>query len=159
MKEYKYKINGNVYNVIINDIEDNIANVEVNGTPYRVEMDEAAVMSAPVSPVTPVAPVAPKPASCPAEAPKAEAASTPAPAAKPAVASGSQSAVKSPLPGVIVDIKVKVGDAVKKGQTVLILEAMKMENTINADKDGVISAINVNKGDSVLEGTDLIIIG
>lgn len=159
MKEYKYKINGNVYNVIINDIEDNIANVEVNGTPYRVEMDGNASMPSPVSPVTPVAPaapVAPAPASRPVEAPKAEA--TPA-AAKPAVASGSQSAIKSPLPGVIVDIKVKVGDAVKKGQTVVILEAMKMENTINADKDGVISAINVNKGDSVLEGTDLVIIG
>lgn len=157
MKEYKYKINGNVYNVIINDIEDNIANVEVNGTPYRVEMDGNASMPSPVSPVTPVAPVAaPAPASRPAEAPKAEAAPA---AAKPAVASGSQSAIKSPLPGVIVDIKVNVGDAVKKGQTVVILEAMKMENTINADKDGVISAINVNKGDSVLEGTDLVIIG
>ncbi len=66
--------------------------------------------------------------------------------------------VKSPLPGVILDIKVNVGDTVKKGQTIIILEAMKMENNINADKDGKITAINVNKGDSVLEGNDLVII-
>ena len=60
--------------------------------------------------------------------------------------------------GVILDIKVKEGDTVKKGQLIAILEAMKMENNINADKDGVVSAVKVNKGDSVLEGTDLIII-
>ena len=77
---------------------------------------------------------------------------------KPAAASGGKSGVKSPLPGVILDIKVNVGDTVKKGQTIVILEAMKMENNINADKDGKITAINVNKGDSVLEGTDLVII-
>lgn len=145
MKEYKYKINGNLYSVTINDIEDNIANVEVNGTPYKVEMDK------------PVKAVAPQPVSRPAAAPKTE---TGAPVvARPAAASSSQSAVKSPLPGVILDIKVKEGDVVKKGQTVIILEAMKMENNINADKDGTISVIKVNKGDSVLEGTDLIVIG
>ena len=66
--------------------------------------------------------------------------------------------MKSPLPGVILDVKVKVGDAVKKGQTVVILEAMKMENNINADKDGKVTAIKVNKGDSILEGTDLVVI-
>ena len=64
----------------------------------------------------------------------------------------------SPLPGVILDIKVNVGDTVKRGQTIIILEAMKMENNINADKDGKVTAINVNKGDSVLEGNDLVII-
>ena len=77
------------------------------------------------------------------------------PAAKPAAAKGG---VKSPLPGVILDIKVKEGDVVKKGQTVIILEAMKMENSINADRDGKITAIKVSKGESVLEGTDLVII-
>ena len=80
------------------------------------------------------------------------------PVVKPAAASTGKSGVKSPLPGVILDIKVNVGDAVKKGQVIIILEAMKMENNINADKDGKITAINVNKGDSVLEGTDLVII-
>ena len=143
MKEYKYKINGNVYKVAIGDIEDNIAHVEVNGTPYKVEMEKApkvvvkpvaclAATSAPAAPATPVV--------------------------KPAAASTGKSGVKSPLPGVILDIKVNVGDTVKKGQVIIILEAMKMENNINADKDGKITAINVNKGDSVLEGTDLVII-
>ena len=66
--------------------------------------------------------------------------------------------MKSPLPGVILEIKVNVGDTVKKGQTIIILEAMKMENNINSDREGKVTAINVHKGDSVLEGTDLVII-
>ena len=144
MKEYKYKINGNLYNVVIGDIEENIAHVEVNGTHYTVEMEKK-----------PKAAPAPKPVARPAAKPAAAPAA--APAAKPA-AGGAKSGVKSPLPGVILDIKVNVGDAVKKGQTIIILEAMKMENSINADKDGKIAAINVSKGESVLEGTDLIII-
>ena len=145
MKEYKYKINGNLYNVVIGDIEDNIAHVEVNGTHYTVEMEKKAKAEA----AKPVARPAAKPAPAPAPA------STPAPAAKPAA---GKSGVKSPLPGVILDIKCNVGDEVKKGQTLIILEAMKMENSINADKDGKITAINVSKGESVLEGTDLVII-
>ena len=143
MKEYKYKINGNLYNVVIGDIEDNIAHVEVNGTHYTVEMEKK-----------PKAAPAPKPVARPAAKPAA-AAPAAAPAAKPA---GAKSGVKSPLPGVILDIKVKEGDEVKKGQTLIILEAMKMENSINADKDGKVTAINVSKGESVLEGTDLVII-
>ena len=143
MKEYKYKINGNVYNVVIGDIEDNIAHVEVNGTHYTVEMEKK-----------PKAAPAPKPVARPVAKPAAAPAA--APVAKPAAS--AKSGVKSPLPGVILDIKVNVGDEVKKGQTVIILEAMKMENSINADKDGKVTAINVSKGESVLEGTDLVII-
>lgn len=142
MKQYKYKINGNLYNVTVNDIEENIARVEVNGTPYTVEMDK------PVK-------AAPKPVTRPASAPKT---STGAPVVARPAATSSKSGIKSPLPGVILDIKVKEGDTVKKGQLIAILEAMKMENNINADKDAVVSAVKVNKGDSVLEGTDLIII-
>ena len=145
MKEYKYKINGNLYNVVIGDIEENIAHVEVNGTHYTVEMEKK-----------PKAAPAPKPVVRPAAKPAAAPAAV-APVAKPA-AGGAKSGVKSPLPGVILDIKVNVGDEVKKGQTIIILEAMKMENSINADKDGKVAAINVSKGESVLEGTDLIII-
>ena len=144
MKEYKYKINGNLYNVAIGDIEDNIAHVEVNGTHYTVEMEKK-----------PKAAPAPKPVARPVAKPAA--APVAAPAAKPA-ATSAKSGVKSPLPGVILDIKVNVGDEVKKGQTIIILEAMKMENSINADKDGKVTAINVSKGESVLEGTDLVII-
>ena len=136
MKEYKYKINGNVYNVVIGDIEDNIAHVEVNGTHYNVEMEKKQKAAAPIA--------RPRPAAVAAK-----------PAAKPAAAKGG---VKSPLPGVILDIKVKEGDVVKKGQTVIILEAMKMENSINADRAGKITSIKVSKGESVLEGTDLVII-
>ena len=147
MKEYKYKINGNLYNVVIGDIEDNIAHVEVNGTHYTVEMEKKP--KAEVAPKPVARPTAPAPAPAPASAP------APAPAAKPAA---GKSGVKSPLPGVILDIKCNVGDEVKKGQTLIILEAMKMENSINADKDGKITAINVSKGESVLEGTDLVII-
>ena len=144
MKEYKYKINGNLYNVVIGDIEDNIAHVEVNGTHYTVEMEKK-----------PKAAPAPKPVARPVAKPAAAPAPASAPASKPAA---GKSGVKSPLPGVILDIKVKEGDEVKKGQTVIILESMKMENSINADKDGKVTAINVSKGESVLEGTDLVII-
>jgi len=82
-----------------------------------------------------------------------------APAAEPAAPAGKGTAVQSPLPGVILDIKVAVGDQVKAGQTVAILEAMKMENNINAECDGVITAIKVSKGDNILEGSDIVIIG
>ena len=146
MKEYKYKINGNLYTVTIGDIEENIAHVEVNGTPYNVEMEKAPKAAA-IKPV--IRPVSNPTA--PAQAPVT-------PIAKPATPSTGKSGVKSPLPGVILDIKVNVGDTVKKGQTIIILEAMKMENNINADKDGKITAINVSKGESVLEGNDLVII-
>ena len=140
MKEYKYKINGNPYTVVISDIVDNVAQVEVNGVPYKIEMEKSVKAAAPVV----------KPVAKPAAAPAAQTA--------PAAGGGKKSGVKSPLPGVILDVKVKVGDAVKRGQTVVVLEAMKMENNINADKDGTITAVNVKQGDSVLEGTDLVVI-
>jgi len=142
MKEYKYKINGNPYTVVIKDVEDNIAQVEVNGTSYKVEIDRPA-------------PAVAKKITRPAAPPRTE-------SGDPVVASAPKSAkkesVKSPLPGVILDIKVKEGDVIKKGQTVIILEAMKMENNINAHKDGKVASISVRTGDSVLEGADLIII-
>ncbi|MDR1683653.1 MAG: biotin/lipoyl-binding protein [Candidatus Symbiothrix sp.] len=139
MKSFKYTINGNVYKVVINSIEDTIAHVEVNGTPYKVEMNkptkkQVVTIKRPAQTLVP-------------------------PIAKPQQANAGAEALRSPLPGIILDIAVKAGDTVKKGQKVLILEAMKMENTINADRDGVVKEIKVNKGDSVLEGADLIIIG
>ena len=145
MKEYKYIINGNQYNVTIGDINDNIAQVEVNGTSYKVELEKAPA----VAPKTTVVRQA--------VAPTKPAVQTTV-VNKPTVAGAGKSGVKSPLPGVILDIKVNVGDTVKKGQTIIILEAMKMENNINADKDGTVTAISVNKGDSVLEGSVLVTI-
>ena len=144
MKEYKYTINGNKYNVTIGDIEENIAHVEVNGTPYTVEMEKA-----PAAPKKVVRPVV-------AAAPAAAAAPEPAKVSRPAA--GGKSGIKSPLPGVILQVKVNVGDQVTKGQVLMVLEAMKMENNILSDKDGKVAAINVSKGDSSLEGTDLIVI-
>ena len=143
MKEYKYKINGNEYNVAVEELEGNKASVTVNGKTYQVELDR------PAKPVV-TKPVA-RPAAAPAAAPVAA-----APAPRP-VAGGA--GIKAPLPGVILDIKVKVGDTVTKGQTVAILEAMKMENNINADREGQVVAINVEKGQSIAEGTDIITLG
>lgn len=142
MKEFKYKINGNEYKVTVGEINDNIAHLEVNGTPYEVEMEEAPKPE-PVKPVV---------------RPVAAAQAAPAASAAPSRPAAGKGGVKSPLPGVILDVKVNVGDAVTKGDLLLILEAMKMENSIVADRDGKVTAINVKNGDSVLEGTDLVII-
>ena len=138
MKEYKLKINSNDYHVVVSGLSNGRADVMVNGQSYSVEFADAGAASD-----------AGKWASAPAVT-----ATAPAPAAKPAAGG----AVKSPLPGVVLYILVAVGDRVGTGQRLMILEAMKMENNINADKDGKITAINVSKGESVLEGTDLVII-
>lgn len=138
MKEYKLKINGNEYAVTVNDIDDTIADVEVNGIPFKVEFERPVkkqVISKPNKPATVTANVA-----------------------KPS-ASGEETAVTSPLPGVILEVVVKEGDVVKRGQKLMVLEAMKMENVIEASADGKIISIKANKGDSVLEGAPLIIIG
>ena len=161
MKEYKYKINGNEYSVAIIDLEGNTAAVEVNGVSYKVDILTEGFTAAPARPAAksaaPAAPAAPAPAAAKPAAPQPIAPAA-APAAEPAPA-GKGTAVQSPLPGVILDIKVAVGDTVKAGQTVAILEAMKMENSINAECDGVITAIKVAKGDNILEGSDIVIIG
>lgn len=141
MKEYKYKINGNTYKVAVGDIENGIAQVEVNGTPYKVELEKkesVKVVSAPR----------------PSAAPRTQAGEKVI--AKPSAAPAGAHQIKAPLPGVIVNIKVKVGDTVKASDVVLGLEAMKMENSIHAGRDGKVAAINVNVGDSVLEGNVLI---
>ena len=161
MKEYKYKINGNEYSVAIIDLEGDKAAVEVNGVSYQVDiLTEGYTAPAPRPAAKPAAAPAPAPAAAPAApAPAPQPIAPAAPAAEPAAPAGKGTAVQSPLPGVILDIKVAVGDQVKAGQTVAILEAMKMENSINAECDGVITAIKVSKGDNILEGSDIVIIG
>ena len=146
MKEYKFKINGNDYNVAINSTNGNLADVTVNGVSYQVEM-ENAMPAAPVqsAPAQKAAPQAPVQAAAPA----------PAPAAKP---SGEGKPVTSPLPGVIIEVSVKEGDTVAAGQKVAVLEAMKMENEIQADRAGVVTKINVSKVDSILEGAAIVTI-
>ena len=161
MKEYKYKINGNEYSVAIIDLEGDKAAVEVNGVSYQVDiLTEGYTAPAPRPAAKPAAAPAPAPTAAPgAPAPAPQPIAPAAPAAEPAAPAGKGTAVQSPLPGVILDIKVAVGDQVKAGQTVAILEAMKMENNINAECDGVITAIKVSKGDNILEGSDIVIIG
>ena len=144
MKEYKIKINGNNYNVTIDEVEDNVAKVEVNGTPYNVEFEKPISKPKTISVVN-------KPAAAPAAGP----APANKPAAAPAAAGGAT--VNSPLPGVVLEIKVKDGDKVTKGQVIMVLEAMKMENAIEAPCDGTIT-IKAQKGDSVLEGAPLAVI-
>jgi len=147
MKEYKIKINGNDYNVSVDAVEENVAKVEVNGTPFNVEFEKPIAKPKAVSAVKRPAPVAAAPVAS-------------APAAVPAAAApAGGTVVTSPLPGVVLNLNVKEGDAVKKGDAVLILEAMKMENAIEATCDGKITAIKVQKGDSVLEGAPLVVIG
>ncbi len=163
MKQYNFKINGNEYNVTINSVDGNVADVTVVAS-YKVELGGGAssisVQSgASAQPVQAAPQTAPAPASQPAQAPAAPAAQPAAAPAPAPAASGAGKPVTSPLPGVIVDITVKVGDAVKAGQKVAVLEAMKMENDIEADREGTVTAIHVNKGDSVLEGVPIVTIG
>lgn len=137
MKKFKYKINGKEYEVAVDKMEETQAEVTVNGTSYTVELEKPKVEES--------APKIQRPVS------------TGASASKPSAGSSAGS-VKSPLPGIIVDIKVKAGDEVKKGQVIAILEAMKMENNIASPIDGKVTEINVNPGDSVLEGVTILTI-
>lgn len=143
MKEYKYTINGKQYEVAINEVNDTMANVTVNGEQFNVEWEKPKEEK----PIVKVQPVVAKPAVAPATT---ETAPTAAPV--------NGNAIKTPLPGVIIDVKVSVGDTVKKGDTVVVLEAMKMENNINADRDGKVTAIQVAKGDTVADGAVLIVL-
>ncbi len=139
MNKYQYKVQGVDYDVEIVDVEGNIAKVNVNGISFEVEMKR------PINPAT--KPHKPKVAAPVADKPKTE-----APA-------GAGMKVTAPLPGTITDIKVKVGDTVKDGDTVIILEAMKMQNNIEAECSGTVTSVLVNKGDTVMEGDALITIG
>lgn len=141
MKEYKYKINGNAYTVAIGDIDDGATEVLVNGVPYKVELDKKK------SPATVV--TAPRASAAPRTTGGEKV------IAKPNVSAGGYQ-IKAPLPGTIMSIAVKVGDVVKASDTVVILEAMKMENSIHAGQDGKVASINCNVGDAVLEGNVLI---
>lgn len=145
MKDFKFKINGIDYSVHIANVEGNIAEVEVNGTPYKVEIDKELKQTKTPKLVRPdTVPVTD---------------SHPAVAKTASPGSATSGAIKSPLPGVILEVLVRPGDAVKVGQRLIVLEAMKMENNIDSDKEGKVVEIRVNKGDTVLEGEVLIIIG
>lgn len=119
--------------------------ITVNGTPYNVTVEEDTSSAAPVA-------SAPAPAPAPAAAPAPQA----APKAAPAPAAAGSVKVDAPMPGNILDVKVSNGTAVKAGQVLVILEAMKMENEIVAPQDGTVASINVNKGDTVEAGQTIV---
>jgi biotin carboxyl carrier protein len=150
MKEYKFNINGSDYTVNINEVEGQEISLEVNGTPYKVSVDKELRKQASKT-VT-----APRPAANVAS----NAIHTTAPVAKPAAkGNATDTPITTPLPGTILDVFVNVGDAVKTGQKLVNLEAMKMENNIESEVDGVVKSVNVRKGDSVLEGDTLVVVG
>ena len=149
MKEFTFKINGAEYKCAVEEIEAGKTNVTVNGKVYTVET-EAPKVEAPAPKAAPAPAPAPKPAA-PA-APKAEAPKPAAPAA-----GGLQ--VKSPLPGSVIKVLVSEGQAVKKGDTLLTLESMKMENAIMAEQDGTVKQIAVTPGQNVMQDDLLIVLG
>ena len=134
MKKFKFVIDGHKYEVSVNEIENNVAELEVNGTPFTVEIEkEEKVTTRPVA----------KPA-----------AATSAPAAAPAT--GSVKFIASPLPGSIVRVLVEAGQSVKKGDVLLTMESMKMENNISAEADGIVKSILVTPGQNVMQDDKLI---
>lgn len=147
MKEFAFKINGAEYKCAVEEIEAGKTKVTVNGKVYEVETE--APKAAPVA-AKPAAAPAPKPAAAPA-APKAE--------TKPAAAPAAGLQVKSPLPGSVIKVLVSEGQAVKKGDTLLTLESMKMENAIMAEADGTVKQIAVTPGQNVMQDDLLIVLG
>ncbi len=153
MKTYKFRINGNEYNVEINSVEGNIADVTVNGAAYQVELENAPASGTGASTGSATGTTDRNAAQT---VDSTGSATTEAHAAKQSAPAGAGKPVTSPLPGVIIEVSVKEGQAVKAGQKVAVLEAMKMENEIQAPADGTVTAILVNKGDSVLEGAEIV---
>lgn len=145
MRKFKFNIQGNQFEIEVINIEENIAEMLVNGQTIHVEVDKTLpqtktprLMRTPAIPSTDSSPSGHK--TNPPGGPKG---------------SGT---IKSPLPGTIIAIHVRQGDAVRIGQKLLTLEAMKMENDIKSDKEGTVTNIKVNQGDNVMEGDILITI-
>ena len=149
MKEFAFKINGAEYKCAVEEIEAGKTKVTVNGKVYEVQSEAPKAAPVAAKPAAVAAP-APKPAAAPA-APKAE--------AKPAAAPAAGLQVKSPLPGSVIKVLVSEGQAVKKGDTLLTLESMKMENAIMAEADGTVKQIAVTPGQNVMQDDLLIVLG
>ena len=149
MSKFQYKVQRVDYDVEIENVEGNVAKVTVNGIPFEVETKQPIK----AAPKAKVKVEAPKPAAA------APAQPAPQPAAQPAAAAGAGTKVTAPLPGTITEVCVTVGQQVKEGQTVVILEAMKMQNNIEAETTGTITSIMVKQGDTVMEGSVLVTIG
>ena len=142
MKEFKYTIDGKEYKVEIDSVsEDYVADVKVNGEEFKVQMEK------PAEPEMKKV-VLGKPSAQPSNEEEAS----------PAGNVNTANAIKAPLPGTITSIKVSVGQEVKAGDTVVVLEAMKMANNIEAEKDGKVTAICVKNGQSVMEDDPLVVV-
>ena len=154
MNKYQYKVKGVDYEVEIAEVEGNIAKVNVNGIPFEIELQKpinAAKHPTMNNPkVQPPQPAPAKPVQVPVQQPQP---------AKPAAPAGAGVALKAPLPGTITDVRVQLGQQVGIGETVLVLEAMKMQNNIEAEAAGQVTSILVKPGDTVMEGSVLITIG
>ena len=138
MKTFKFIIKGQKYDITVNEADENQLEVDVNGTTYNVEVEQTATTKK--TPKLVRKPVAKKPGE--GKLQKSE---------------GGGQKVKAPLPGSIMKINVKPGDTVIKGQTLLVMEAMKMENNIQAEKEGTVAEIKVKEGDSVLQDDVLLL--
>ena len=152
MKDYSLKINGHNYNVQIDNVNETstVAHVVVNGVDYEVEIEGAKASTVSKPQVAP----APKSANSAMIAPSS---ATPSPRIAAAAPSSGYS-VKCPLPGTVLSVKVAAGDTIAAGQTLVVLEAMKMENNIDADRGGVVKQVLVQQGATVMEGDVLIVI-
>lgn len=139
MNTFKYTIDGKEYDVEIEGVNGNIANVKVNGEAFAVEMEQEAE---------------PEKAKPVLGQPKTESSDSETPAAN----VNTNNALKAPLPGVVIDIKVQVGDKVEAGDTLVVLEAMKMANNLEAEKSGTVTAVCVKVGESVMEETPLVVV-
>lgn len=140
MKSFQFTIDGRKYETTVNEIEDNIAEVTVNGTVFHVAIDKKKTTPS-IKPV----------------APKASAAAPAAPKAAEAPAGGKK--VVSPLPGSIIKVAVTEGQAVKRGDLLLTLESMKMENQVLAEFDGTVTKIAVTAGQNVMQDDLLVVLG
>ena len=154
MAKYEYKVKGVDYVVEIQDIEGNIANVTVNGIPFEVEMKQPVKAGKQKVKLSEERRVKSDEFNSSSSATNASS----SPTTQPAAAAASGKPVVAPLPGTINEIKVKVGDKVNAGDTVVVLEAMKMQNNIEAEKDGKVTAICVKPGQAVLEEDALVVI-
>lgn len=146
MKKYEFEINGNPYAVRIKSFEDNTVGLEVNGTPYEVILKEEVKTKKTPRLVRAKTPTTKTPAT-------GASASSSKPAAAP---SAGGTAINAPLPGKILSLAVKEGDTVEKDQLLLVMEAMKMENSINSSTAGTVKSIKVAVGESVLQDAVLI---
>ncbi len=139
MKKFSFTIRGNKYDVHLNDIEENIAQIEVNGTKYEVEIHHEVKKTAKTPKLV-----------------RKEIQRKPGEGFITKKEGGKAIKVNAPLPGNIFKVLVKEGDVVKKGDVLLVMEAMKMENNVLAEKDGTVSSVKVAVGDAVLQNDVLI---